>query len=219
MIITILTLFPEVFTNIFSSSIMGRAQKKGLFDIRLINIRKFGIGTHSEVDSKPYGGGVGMVMRVDVVEKAIENSKLETRNSKLKERVVLLDPRGKQFNQKTARSFAKLTHLILVCGHYEGVDERISNFIDEKISIGEYILTGGEIPAMVIVDATIRLLKGVLIKKEATIDESFTKERELESPAYTRPKIYKSYEVPPVLLSGNHQKIKEWRKNHQILLK
>lgn len=241
MLISILTLFPEVFSHIFSSSIIGRAQKKGLVEIKFINIRDFGIGKQREVDDKPYGGGAGMVMRVDVVERAIASAKCNnvTMKSRLNgihdaviahssqtasgqcnnEKVILLDPKGKTFDQSKARSFSKLDHLILVCGHYEGVDERISNFIDEKISIGEYILTGGEIPAMVIVDATIRLLKGVLIKKEATIDESFTKERELESPAYTRPKIYKSYEVPPVLLSGNHQKIKEWRKNHQILLK
>ncbi len=219
MIITILTLFPEVFTNIFSSSILGRAQKKGLLNIRFINIRKFGIGRHLEVDSKPYGGGVGMIMRVDVLERAITSSKLKVKSSKFHEKVILLDPKGKQFNQKKARSFSKLDHLILVCGHYEGMDDRISNFIDEKVSIGEYILTGGEIPAMVIVDSTIRLLRGVLIKKEATIDESFTKKKELSPPVYTRPNTYKGFEVPKVLISGNHEKINEWSKNQRILLK
>ena len=221
MLISILTLFPEVFTNIFSSSILVRAQKKGLLTVKLINIRKFGIGRHLEVDSKPYGGGVGMVMRVDVVEKAIQSAKCNNVTMKQcnNEKVILLDPKGKQFNQAKARTFSRLDHLILVCGHYEGMDERISNFIDEKVSIGEYILTGGEIPAMVIVDSTIRLLRGVLIKKEATIDESFTKKKELAPPVYTRPNTYKGFEVPKVLISGNHEKIKEWSENQRILLK
>lgn len=226
MLITILTLFPEVFKDIFSSSILGRAQKKGLVDIRYINIRDFATDTHRSVDDKPYGGGVGMVMRIDVLEKAIESTKasktpqgwpkdspgVEESRSKYKEKIVLLDPKGKLFNQATARRYSKLDHLILICGHYEGIDERIVNFVDERISIGKYVLTGGEIPAMVITDSVVRLIPQVLSKKEATLFESFSRKNLLEYPQYTRPENYKGYKVPKVLLSGNHQKIKDWRK-------
>lgn len=221
MIITILTLFPEIFNPIFSSSILGRAQKSKLVEIKLVNIRDFAPDKHHQVDDKPYGGGVGMIMRVDVVERAISatKSKEQRAMSKFKERIVLLDPKGEQFNQKIARNFSKLDHLILVCGHYEGIDDRISNFVDEKMSIGDYILTGGEIPAMVITDATVRLIENVLSKSEAVINESFTKDNILESPQYTRPFEYKGFAVPSVLLSGNHQKIRKWQEKHQELLK
>ncbi|MBI5452088.1 tRNA (guanosine(37)-N1)-methyltransferase TrmD [Candidatus Gottesmanbacteria bacterium] len=229
MTISILTLFPEIFTPIFSSSIIGRAQKKGLVDIRYVNIRDFSTDKHHSVDDKPYGGGVGMILRVDVVEKAIEKAKavkthrmvatsdvdsseVEELRSGYTEKVILLDPKGKQFNQSKARSFAKLDHLILVCGHYEGIDARIANFVDEVVSIGKYVLTGGEIPAMVVTDAVTRLTPGVLSKKEATLYESYSKGNLLEYPQYTRPENYKGYQVPKVLLSGNHKKIGEWQR-------
>lgn len=234
MTITILTLFPEIFTPVFSSSIFGRAQKKQLVKIRLVNIRDFAKDKHHQVDDKPYGGGVGMVMRVDVVAKAIESAKAGKTPQKRtiqdrycgssildrrKEKIVLLDPKGKLFAQTTARRYSKLDHLILVCGHYEGIDERISHFIDEKISIGNYVLTGGEIPAMAIADAVARLIPGVLTKKEATINESFGKEGYLEEPHFTRPPIFKGLKVPEVLLSGDHQKIDYWKRKNRKLLK
>ncbi len=225
MLITILTLFPEVFQSTFSSSIIGRAQKKSLANIRYINIRDFASDKHGSVDDKPYGGGVGMVMRVDVVAKAIATARYNAPQPPLKvrggeggviEKVILLDPKGKQFNQSKARNYSKLDHLILVCGHYEGIDARISKFVDDTISIGKYVLTGGEIPAMVITDAVTRLIPGVL-KPEATTDESFSlltshfSPPKLEYPQYTRPENFRGYHVPKVLLSGNHRKIKEWQ--------
>lgn len=206
--ISILTLFPQMFEGPFSYSLVKKAIDKKRVEIEFVNIRNFGMGKHKIVDDKPYGGGRGMILRVDVLEKAINN----TRNNKLSpknQRVVLLDPQGKTFNQKRAEEFSALTHLILVCGHYEGIDSRIEYFVDEKISIGDFIVSGGEIPAMLVADATVRLIKGNL-DKEVTNIESFSPF--LEYPQYTRPKVYKSYSVPEILLSGNHKKIEEWRK-------
>lgn len=214
MIITILSLFPEIFSPVFNSSILKRAQNKKLVKFQYVNIRDFATDKHRTVDDRPYGGGPGMIMRVDILEKAIQKVKIKNKPPDFCEKVVLLDPKGKIFSQAVARKYARLDHLVLVCGHYEGVDERIKYFVDEIISIGKYILTGGEIPAMVIADSVVRLLPGVLEKKEALEFESFRKKGYLEYPQYTRPRIYKGYSVPPVLLSGNHQKITEWRKNY-----
>lgn len=206
--ISILTLFPQMFKGPFDYSIVKNSIDKKLVIFDFVNIRDFGIGKHKVVDDKPYGGGRGMILKVDVLEKAINNTKEKKLSSK-NQRVVLLDPRGKTFNQKKAKEFSVLSHLILVCGHYEAVDSRIDYFVDEKISIGDFIATGGEIPAMLIVDAVVRLIKGSL-KQEATNIESFSPC--LEYPQYTRPKVYKNYSVPGILLSGNHKKIGEWRK-------
>ncbi len=162
---------------------------------------------HKLVDDTPYGGGIGMVLKVDVLENAIMNSK----NRKLKkneEKVVLLSAQGKTFKQNTAKEYSKLKHLILICGHYEGVDERVKKFTDEEISIGDFVVTGGEIPAMLVTDAVTRLIKGVL-KEGVTSNESFSKL--LEYPQYTKPNSHKNLDVPPILLSGNHEKIKSWR--------
>jgi len=208
-----------MFERIISTSILGRAQKKGLVKIRLVNLRDFAIDKRGTVDDRPYGGGVGMLLRVDVVEKAItENSlpagkagKRKTEDGK-KEKVVLLDPGGMQFTQAKARNYAKLDHLMLICGHYEGIDSRIVNFVDESLTIGKYVLTGGELPAMVVTDAIIRLIPGVLEKNEATLDESYTKRGKLEALQYTRPPVYKGLKVPQVLLLGNHREIAKWRK-------
>jgi len=211
-----LTLFPEIFPQVLSYSILGRAQKKNLVKIQYVNIRDFATGKHKSVDDKPYGGGVGMIMRVDVLEKAIEKSRTKSDQplaEKIKEKVVLLDPTGKMFNQATARRYSKLDHLILVCGHYEGVDGRIYSFVDEVISIGNYILSGGEGAAIVVVDAAVRLIPRVLTKKNAVVDESFSRANVLEHPQYTRPAVYKGLIVPKILLSGDHQKILEWQKN------
>lgn len=206
--ISILTLFPEMFKGPFDHSIINNAAKKDLVDIKFIDIRGFGLGTHKSVDDTPYGGGKGMILRVDVLGKAIEATKdpsLDTREQK----VILLDPHGKTFSQQKAKQLSKIKHLILICGHYEGVDARIEKFVDEIISIGDFIVTGGEIPAMIIVDSVVRLLKGTL-KEGVTSIESFSPY--LEYPQYTRPKTYKRLSVPEILLSGDHKKIDDWRK-------
>lgn len=210
--IDILTLFPDMFKGPLTESIMWRAQDKNFTKIEIHDLRKWAIDERGSVDDKPYGGGAGMIIRVDVIDKALE--KLRTKDTK----VILLDARGGKFNQKKAQSLSGESHLILICGHYEGVDHRIAeNLVDEVISIGDYVLTGGEIPAMVITDAVIRLIPGV-IKEESLKEEShsqFTDDGSpiLEYPQYTRPEDYKGWKVPKVLLSGNHAEIEKWRKN------
>lgn len=207
--ITILTLFPEMFDGPFRESILKRAQEKGLLEVNLVDIRDFGEGKHQVVDDHPYGGGVGMVMRVDILDKAIQSVK-DPSLSNDQQKVILLDARGKTFKQAKAKELSRLEHLILICGHYEGIDERVRSLIDETISIGDFILTGGEIPAMLLTDAIARLVPGVL-KEDATAIESFS-DNLLEFPQYTFPQEYKGESVPEILLSGNHKKIEEWRK-------
>lgn len=208
--ISIITLFPEVFDPILNSSILKRAQAKGKIEFELINLRDFGEGRHKVVDGRPYGGGVGMVLRADILAKAI--SSIVNRKSL----IVLMSASGKPYNQKRARELSKLNHLIVVCGHYEGVDQRfIDKYVDEEISIGDCVLTGGEIPAMVIVDSIVRLIPGVLEKPEATENESFS-ENLLEGPQYTRPEEFEDQKVPDVLLSGNHAEIEKWRKEKSL---
>jgi tRNA (guanine37-N1)-methyltransferase len=219
--ISILTLFPEMFKGQFDYSIIKRAKEKGLIEIEFINIRDFGIGPHKIVDDTPYGGGVGMVMRVDVLRKAIEQAKTvffkqQSNNETMKQSVVLCSASGKPYNQQMAKQFSRIDHLILICGHYEGVDERITSYIDEEISIGDFILTGGELPAMMITDSVTRLLAGA-ITEGAVDDESFSgPEKLLEYPHYTRPQSYESHVVPDVLLSGNHKEIARWRHMQSI---
>ena len=199
--IDILTIFPEMFQEVLNSSIIGRAQKKNLVKIKAHNLRDWTKDKHKTVDDKPFGGGAGMVMKVDVVDRALQSLPPGHK--------ILLTPQGKTFNQKTAQRLSKLNKLILVCGHYEGFDERIRSLVDEEISLGDYVLTGGEIPAMVMTDAVVRLIPGV-IEAESLKDESFSQNL-LEYPQYTRPEEYKKMKVPAVLLSGNHEKIKQWR--------
>jgi len=218
--ISILTLFPEMFAGPFDFSIIKRAQEKKLVDIELVNIRDFGIGSHKMVDDTPYGGGIGMVMRVDVLQKTIEQTKkhyLQQANDKtIKQSVILMSASGKPFKQQTAKQFSKLHHLIFICGHYEGVDERIMQYVDEEISIGDFVLTGGELPAMMITDSVVRLLEGT-ITKGAVEDESFSRpDQLLEYPQYTKPNTYEGYDVPEVLFSGNHKKIAEWRQDQSL---
>lgn len=212
--ITILTLFPEMFAGPFSKSILKRAQEKGLLEITFANIRDFGLGRHKVVDDRAYGGGVGMVMKVDVLDTAIQAVK-DPQLSPDEQKVVLLDPRGEIFKQAVAQKFSQLKHLILLCAHYEGVDERVRSLVDETISIGDFILTGGEIPAMLITDAVSRLVSGVL-KEDATTYESFSTDNEgnilLEYPQYTTPREYNGMKVPDVLVSGNHQEIDKWKR-------
>lgn len=209
MTVTILTLFPELFSPVLSSSILGRAQNKKLLEIRLINIRDFATDKHQSVDDRPYGGGAGMLLRVDILYNAIQAARI--RKYGKSEKIILTDPAGKIFNQAAACRYSHLAHLIIIAGHYEGFDARINNFVDEKISIGKYVLTGGEIPAMAIVDAVARLTPRVLAKTQAITDESFTKPGQKEYPQYTRPEVFKGLKVPPVLLSGNHKEIEKWK--------
>lgn len=216
--ISIITLFPEVFDPILNSSILKRAQKKGLVEFGLTDLRDFGEGKHQVVDGRPYGGGAGMILRTDVLAKALKNVYRLPSTAKSRRRktvdgrlTILTSASGQPYKQIKAREFSKLDHLIVICGHYEGVDQRfIDKYIDEEISIGDYVLTGGEIPAMVIIDSIVRLLPGVLEKPAATQEESFS-EGLLEYPQYTRPDIFEGKKVPKVLLSGNHAQIHKWR--------
>lgn len=222
--ISILTLFPEMFKGPFDYSIIKKAIDKKIVNINFVNIRNFGEGTHKIVDDKPYGGGKGMILRVDVVHNAIsilrqaqdKNKKLNIKDQK----VILLTPEGITFNQSIAKRFSKLKHLILVCGHYEGFDKRVDKFVDQKLSIGDFIVTGGEIPAMLVTDAVTRLIKGVL-KEEVTNKESFSlpagrQDPLLEYPQYTKPRRYKNLHVPRILLTGDHKKIDDWQNKQSI---
>lgn len=211
MLFSIITLFPEMFGPVLSLSMLGRAQKRGILKFEFINIRDFGIGVHQVVDGKPYGGGVGMVFRADILAKALVSIKRLT-NSK----VVLMSASGSQFKQPLAKTLAKLDQLIIVCGHYEGVDQRfIEKYVDQEISIGDFVLTGGEIPAMAVIDSISRLVPEVLTKSEAIEKESFENDL-LEHPQYTRPETFEDISVPEVLLSGNHQEVDKWRLAEQI---
>lgn len=210
--ISIITLFPEVFDPILKTSILKRAQKKGKVEFELINLRDFGEGKHQIVDGKPYGGGAGMLFKADVLAKAVKSLKIE--NSKLK--IILMSASGTPYKQSKARELSGFEHLIIVCGHYEGVDQRfIEKYVNEEISIGDYVLTGGEIPAMIIADSVIRLIPGVLEKPEATENESFS-DGFLEYPQYTRPENWQGKKVPSILLSGNHQAVEKWQREQSI---
>jgi len=211
--ISILTLFPEMYAGPFDHSIIKKAKEAGLVQIRLINIRDFGLTRHSTVDDTPFGGGIGMVLRVDVLCAALKSKVIDSEAT----HIVLLDARGKKFDQQKAKEFKEFEHLILVCGHYEGVDERIRDYVDEELSLGDFILTGGEIPTMAVTDAVVRLIPSVL-KDGATINESFSLLDDsqnilLEYPQYTKPRIFEQQSVPVVLLSGDHASIDKWRKN------
>jgi len=217
--IDIITLFPEMFKGPFGESIVKRAQEKGLVEIEIHNLRRWAVDKRGTVDDRPYGGGTGMILMIEPIYQGLKELKSKVKSQKSK--VILLDPRGKVFNQKIAKRLSKQQHLIFICGHYEGVDERVRKHLaDEVISIGDYILTGGELPAMVITDAIVRLLPGVLEKQEATKFESFSDlkigkskiGKLLEYPQYTRPENFLGWKVPKILLSGNHQKIAEWRR-------
>lgn len=208
--ITFITLFPEIFSSVLDSSILGRAQQKKLVEYETVNIRDFGVGSHKTVDDTPYGGGVGMVIRADVLAEAVKS--VRGGNS----RIILMSAAGVPYTQAKARQYLEIEHLIIICGHYEGVDQRfIDHYVDEEISIGDYVLTGGEVPAMVIADSITRLIPGVLVKEEATINESFENNL-LEHPHYTRPVEFEGETVPEVLTSGNHKKIELWRQNESV---
>ena len=206
--IDILTLFPKMFEGILEESIIKRAIEKGLVEINIIDFREFSHLSNHQVDDTPYGGGSGMVLRCEPLVEAIESVK--TMDSK----VLLMCPQGVPYKEKKAVELSKEKHLIFVCGHYEGYDERIRNFVDEEISIGDYVLTGGEIPAMAIMDSVIRLLPGV-IKEDSYLEDSFMNNR-LDYPTYTKPATFRGLTVPEVLLSGDHARIKQWREEQAL---
>lgn len=204
--ITFITLFPEIFPPLLNFSILKRAQDKGLVEFEVVNLRDFGQGTHQTVDDRPYGGGAGMVLKADVLAECVKS--IKTSDSK----VILTSASGETFKQNKAREFSREKHLIIICGHYEGVDQRfIDKYVDLEISIGDYVLTGGELPSLVMADSITRLLPGVLEKEGATLEESF-EDGLLEYPHYTRPEQFEGEKVPEILISGNHKEIASWRK-------
>jgi len=212
----IITIFPEVFKPYLSQSIIGRARNKKLVKINLADLRDYTTDRHKSVDDRPYGGGAGMVLMAEPIYKAVTGLKKKLKGKKQK--VILLSAKGKKFDQRMAQQFSKLDQLIIISGRYEGVDERVAKYVaDQEVSIGDYVLTGGELPAMIIVDATVRLIDGV-IAKDSLKEESFSKEKYIEYPHYTRPESIvldgKKRKVPQVLVSGNHQEIEKWQKSH-----
>ncbi len=212
--IDILTLFPEMFTGPFDISIIKRAREKGLLHICVTNIRDFAHDKHRIVDDYPFGGGAGMVMKPEPIFEAVEF--IRSRSSLERAKVVLLSPQGRVFNQAIAKELAREQHLIMICGHYEGIDDRVrEKLVHEEISIGDFVLTGGELPAMVIVDAVSRLIPGVLGEAESYVNDSFY-EGLLEYPQYTRPREFAGIKVPDVLLSGDHEKIRRWRRKKSL---
>jgi len=210
----IITIFPELFTGVLGCGIIRRAVQSGLVDIRIINLRDFTKDRHRSVDDRPYGGGEGMVFMPEPLSDAIEFCRGRERDSD--SRVVLLTPQGKTWSQDLAAEFATISHLLLVCGRYEGVDQRvIDSLVDREISIGDFILTGGEIPAMVVLDSVVRLIPGALGCSDSAVNESFSTGM-LDYPQYTRPAEFRGQAVPEVLLSGDHARIEKWRKEKAL---
>lgn len=205
MVFHILSLFPEVFQSPFASSITKRALNKKIIKINILNIRDFAINKHKTVDDKPYGGGKGMIMKVDILTKALESIKP-------KPYTILLSASGEKFNQMKAKAYSRKKSLALICGHYEGVDARFEHFVDETISIGDFVLSGGEISTMAVVDSVTRLIPGVIHPDSLQLESFSELSTLLEFPQYTRPEKFRGLKVPQVLLSGDHQKIENWRK-------
>ena len=208
----ILTLFPDLFSSFIKETILGRAVAKGLVEIRLIDIRSFARGPHHVTDDKPYGGGDGMVMKAGPISRALESVEREGDRS----RTVLLTPQGELFTQSRAWELSRLEQIVLICGRYEGIDERVrTTCADMDLSIGDYVLSGGELAAMVVVDAVSRLVPGVLGGERSTLEDSF-EDGLLEYPHYTRPRVFREQEVPEVLLSGDHERIRVWRRTESL---
>ncbi len=214
MFIQVITLFPEMFKGVFESSMLWKAQNNELTKLEVIDLRQFGIGSRKTVDDTPYGGGDGMLIKPEPLFEAIEHAKTKSEDAK----VLLMTPRGYDFEQKAAERLAsEKNDLIIVCGRYEGYDERIVSIVDEQICIGHYVLTGGELPAMVVVDSVVRLIPGVLGGSKSAEIESFSNGKLIrEFPQYTRPEEFRGMKVPRVLLSGNHGEIEKWRKDNEI---
>jgi len=233
MLVHIVTIFPELFPPYLNESLLKRAQKAGLLDFKVHNLRDYSQDRHQKVDDRPYGGGPGMILKAEPIIDCLH----AITSQKLRQRIVVLDPAGKQLNQATAKRLAKYDQLVLLCGRYEGFDERVYKFVDEKISIGPYVLAGGELPALVLIDTVSRMIPGVVGDPESIVDETHSSEGYVEYPQYTRPEVLeypispptgdlpkgdnfqfqkelKELKVPKVLLSGNHKKIADWRKKH-----
>jgi tRNA (guanine37-N1)-methyltransferase len=208
--IQIISLFPEMFPAVFDASMLWKAQDKKLVEVSYVNLRDFGIGPRRIVDDTPYGGGDGMLLKPEPLFDAIEHAKHIDPTAK----VLLMTPRGQRFMQATAKELSGQTGLIFVCGRYEGYDERVTELVDMQLSIGDYVLTGGELPAMVIADAVIRLIPGVLGGENSAEIESFSDGKTLEFPQYTRPEDFRGLKVPEVLLGGHHAEIEKWRQEH-----
>jgi tRNA (guanine37-N1)-methyltransferase len=209
--IVVITLFPEMFAPVLNASMMWKAQKEKLVEFDILDLRQFGIGPRKQVDDTPYGGGAGMVLKPEPIYTAVEHAKKKLPKAK----VALMTPRGETFNQIVAKKIAKIPELIILCGHYEGFDERIMDIVDIELSVGDYVLTGGELPAMTVIDAIVRLIPGVLGDKQSPHDESFSHGL-LEYPQYTKPQDFRGKKVPDILLGGNHSKIHVWRKAEAV---
>lgn len=208
----VITLFPDMFSGVFGSSMMWKAQKEGAVSLETIDLRQFGLGPRKQVDDTPYGGGDGMLLMIEPLWKAVEQAKANDPTAK----VLLMTPRGERWKQSLAQSYAQAEEgYIFICGRYEGVDERVLELVDQELSVGDYVLTGGELPAMTIVDSIVRLLPGVLGGESSAEIESFSDGETLEFPQYTRPEEFKGMKVPEVLLSGHHGKIAQWRREMQ----
>jgi len=214
--IQIITLFPEMFDGVLNSSMMWKAQKEKLVEFRLINLRDFGLGPRKQVDDTPYGGGDGMLLMPEPLFAAVADAKKYNPSAK----VVLLTPRGDRWKQSTAQAWSESKEgYVFVCGRYEGYDERILTLVDKEVSVGDYVLTGGELPAMTVIDSIVRLIPGVLGGENSAAIESFSDGETLEFPQYTRPEVFNGQEVPKVLLSGNHAEIAKWRQAHSFKAK
>ncbi len=225
----VITIFPQIFSSYFNESILKRAQKNKLIEINVHNLRDYTTDKHKTVDDTPYGGGAGMVMKIEPIYKAVESIKPKVKKS-IKSRIILFSAKGKKYTQSDAKRLSKYDNLILICGRYEGVDERVAEHLaDEEISIGDYVLTGGEIPAMILIDSISRLIPGVLGNADSLKEESFNSlkakshppvgkagklKAKLEYPQYTKPEIFLDWKVPKILLSGNHSEIEKWRENN-----
>lgn len=203
----IISIFPGMFDSPFGESLLSKAQENGIVEIRTHDLREYTLDKHNRVDDTPYGGGVGMVMNIEPIDRALEAVKKD----RPKAYSILLSPGGYRFDQKKAWELSRRDEIILVCGRYEGVDERVSELVDEQLSIGDYVMNGGEVPAMVVVETVARLVPGVVGDKQSLAEESFSGEM-LEYPQYTRPRDYKGHVVPEVLVSGDHKKIEEWKR-------
>jgi tRNA (guanine37-N1)-methyltransferase len=208
----IITIFPKIFDSYFGESIIRRARKKKLIGINILNLRDWANDKHKTVDDTPYGGGPGMIMKVEPIYACLKALKFLKQTKSKKSRIILFSAKGKRYTQADAKRLAKYENVIMICGRYEGVDERVArNIADEEISIGDYVLTGGEIPAMAVLDSVARLLPGVLGNKASAKSESFSKKNYLEHPQYTKPAEFRGWKTPKVLLGGNHGEIEEWR--------
>jgi len=212
--IKVVSLFPEMFQGVLDSSMLWKAHKDGYVEYELVNLRSFGIGARNTVDDNPYGGGDGMLLKPEPLVAAIEATTKNIERNKC--RVILMTPRGQTFTQAKAKELSTVENLIFICARYEGYDERVVEYVDEMISIGDYVLTGGELPAMVVIDSVVRLIPGVLGGETSAEKESFADGVTREHPHYTRPEVFRDKKVPDVLLSGNHSDIEKWRQENSI---